>query len=79
MKDNLEIYGKRVFHGRWTVKLQREKQNLPSLQATTDSPESILPHQETRFLVVLVREQGLSDFPLTSILDLCGAQRTGRC
>lgn len=78
MKDNLEIYGKPVFHGRWMVKLQREKQNLPSLQATTDSSESILPHQETRFLV-LVREQCLSDFPLTSILDLCGAQRTGRC
>lgn len=78
MKNGLEIYDKSVFHGRWKVELQRETHNVPSLQATTDSPESILPHQKIRFLA-LIRQQDLSISLLISVLDLCGVHRVGKC
>ena len=60
------------------MELQKEKHNIPSLQATTDSPESLLLHQEIRFLA-LVREQDWSISILISVLDLCGVHKVSKC
>lgn len=54
-KKTLEIYNKPILYGRWKYTCRG---NVPPLQATTDSPEFILLHQEIGFLV-LVRQQDL--------------------